>query len=833
MHQLLRATAFCGASLAALAAASAAAAQSAPSTAAGAISEIVVTARQRQENLKDVPAAISVLTSSTLRAAGVSRADDVVALTPGVSIVNSVSEQGDTQVNIRGMNGARDADPSFAFVLDGIQYVHQAAFNREFVDLKQIEVVKGPQGALYGRNATAGAIIVTTAKPTSQLTGLIDVSAGDYGNYTAKGLLSGPITDKVGATLSLDYRHQDGQYHNTLFTNQNDLDYYDGGNVNVRVFADLDSNTTLDFKGRYGMLQAGALNFNAAFALDSLATITGNPQFYQNVNHLTYVYQNNVPQTTRQSTGELSLKLDHDFGWAKLTAWTLFSDVHDDMLADGTSAAFGFFNTQPLCMSSTAALYAQGVTLPPPQYLAPTPGGSFFGPYTPTACDGYQYQRRNQTDESVQIRLTSRSDQRLRWMGGLYYVHIDRQVGVAMGLDSGGAPPRQLYVGAGHPYSTEQLAWDDFLSNSGAVFGQAQYDIAQGVEGSLALRFDSETRSDHNLVPKDAVTQYIMFEHTPGTPYTGGAPLNAGLDPLLNPAGISDKTKTFSQLQPKVGLRWTIDPSWTVYTDWGLGFKSGGFNNAGSKATIDAFINPARIAAGYQPVNVQDDYKKEVSSEVEVGAKARLFDGRVNLDLAAFHNDVSDMQFFEFIVGPFGLLRVVSNIDKVELAGGELGASWRATDHLTLSGSAAYTYSRIQKNSVRPETVGNKSPYTPDYTWNLAAQYDQPVGDQGLIFHGRLDVRGTGPTWFHVVQAQANPTIFGLGANFSKSQRAAYTTTDLRLGFELNRWTLTAFGTNIFNTKYVAEVIPAPEFGGSFVAPAEGSRFGLEGSYKF
>jgi iron complex outermembrane receptor protein len=164
MHNFIYKVAFCGVSLTALVAAASTEAQTLPAP-SDRIEEVVVTARQRTENVKNVPAAISVLTGSELRAAGVSRVEGVIALTPGVSMVNGAAEQGDTQVNIRGINSARDADPSFAYVVDGIQIANPAAFNRELTDLAQIEVVKGPQGATYGRNATAGAIIVTTNKP--------------------------------------------------------------------------------------------------------------------------------------------------------------------------------------------------------------------------------------------------------------------------------------------------------------------------------------------------------------------------------------------------------------------------------------------------------------------------------------------------------------------------------------------------------------------------------------------------------------------------------------------------------------------------------------------
>jgi iron complex outermembrane receptor protein len=846
MQALSKAAALGGVSCAAVLAATSALAQAANTpmaakdsggapTSAYAVEEVVVTARQRSENIKNVPASVSVLTAATLKAAGVERVENLVALTPGVSIVNGAAEQADTQVNIRGINSARDANPSFSYVVDGIQIANPAAFNRELTNLSQIEVVKGPQGAIYGRNASAGAIIVTTDKPTSTPGGNMQVSAGDYGSYTVKGTYSEPLSSNINLSVSADYRSTDGQYKNSLFTSQPALDSFQGGDANARLIYTIDKDSSLDFKFHYGQLTSGSINYNAVFELPGFAALTGVGTYYENANAHQFYYDNNVPNTSDQNSVDGSAKYEHDFGWAKLTAWGLASSIYEDLTADGTSASFGFFNTQPLCLSSVASLYNAGVKLPSPQALGPTPGASFFGPYTPTTCDGYQYQRRQQTDVSGEIRLASRSDQPLRWLSGVYFLHADKTVGVATGIDSGGAPPQSLYVPSGQPYATEQLLYDRFTTDVAAVFGQVQYDIKPNLEGAFALRFDSENVKDHNLVPTNAVTEYITFT---GPPYTGGAPLNPGLDPALNPAGVSDKSKDFTQLQPKVSLRWTASPDWSLYGDWGVGFKAGGFNNAGSEATINAFINPIRTAAGYAPVDISDEYKKEVSTQGEIGAKGRLFDGRLTLDAAVYDTQVQNMQFFEFFVGPFGLLRVVSNINQVSLDGAELGATFKATRYLTFSASGAYTYSRIDKNSVRPDTVGNQSPYTPEYTWNFAAQYDHPVLTD-MIFHSRVDVRGTGPTWFSDVQKQSEPTVFeasfgalGLG-NYAKTERDAFTTVDLRIGLERGNWTVTAFGTNILDKKYLNEIIPAPEFGGAFVAPAQGSRFGVQAGYKF
>ncbi len=274
----------------ALAAPGLACAQSDATPVQGQSQEIVVTARQRIESLKDVPAEVSVLTGKVVQAAGVARVEGIVNLIPGVSIVNGAAEQGDTQVNIRGINSARDAEPSFAFVLDGIQISDPSTFNREYSDLSQIEVVKGPQGAVYGRNAEAGAVIITTDKPTSVATASIAASAATYGLYTVKALISGPLTSTVKATLSADFRNNDGEFKNSLFPSQQNLDSYQGGNVNGRLIWTPNGTTSVDVKVRYGQLAGGSIDYNSIFELPSFASALGIPSFYQKPNDQKFIY---------------------------------------------------------------------------------------------------------------------------------------------------------------------------------------------------------------------------------------------------------------------------------------------------------------------------------------------------------------------------------------------------------------------------------------------------------------------------------------------------------------------------------------------------------------
>ncbi|MES2302236.1 MAG: TonB-dependent receptor plug domain-containing protein, partial [Pseudomonadota bacterium] len=171
---------------------------------------IIVTARRQNERLQDVPASISVLTATALQNTGATKAEDFAQLTPGVTIVTGTAEAGDTQINIRGINGARDAESSVALVVDGILKTNTAQLNQPQGTLTQVEILKGPQGALYGRNAAAGAIVLQTQKPTDTLTGGMRASYANEATYEATAHIAGPLGDNAGFVLSGYYFTTDG-----------------------------------------------------------------------------------------------------------------------------------------------------------------------------------------------------------------------------------------------------------------------------------------------------------------------------------------------------------------------------------------------------------------------------------------------------------------------------------------------------------------------------------------------------------------------------------------------------------------------------------------------
>lgn len=182
--------------------------------AANEAAEIIVTGTKRDEKLIEVPVAVQVFSEQTITQAGITRPQDFLALTPNVSFQTS-NHAGEFFVNIRGQTSVRQSEGAVAVVIDGVQLVTQNEFNGELFDVQQIEVLKGPQGALYGRNAAAGAIIINTKAPGDELEGQAMVTYGNWNTMKANASVGGAIIPgKLRFRISAAISDTDGPFTN-------------------------------------------------------------------------------------------------------------------------------------------------------------------------------------------------------------------------------------------------------------------------------------------------------------------------------------------------------------------------------------------------------------------------------------------------------------------------------------------------------------------------------------------------------------------------------------------------------------------------------------------
>jgi len=574
------------------------------------IEEIIVTARKRAESLQEVPIAITVFTEQTIERAGIQRPADFISLMPNVTIVDAANV-GDTQVSIRGIVSTRDAESTFAYVVDGILSTNPNSFNEELVDVQQIEVLKGPQGALYGRNAVAGAILVTTREPGETFEGKVSVGGGSDGLAKGALRLAGPLGDSVRGSVAASYREFDGVYSNIYENPGSAVDYIEDTTVRGRLIFEPNDQLTWDLRAGYSEVEGGAINFNAVFAIPAFNAIGTN--FFADVNEHDFRFTFNVPGENKQETTELAIKADYATDNGDWTFIASYNNLDEYLLSDGTSATFYGYELTPACQADRATLnsftrpdlfgdpVAPFLVLPPP----PPPENDFngiYGPYTPTSCDGYQYQERNQDDTSIEVRFTSPQDQAMRWIAGIYATEIDREVVVAYGADQGLGFLRQPYVDPTGPNPTDLLFWDDFETSVIAAFGELSFDIGDSSELSLALRWDQEDRKVSNKVPN---------VNASGLNINAQGPINPAFN--TNPGGIPDRSRTFDQLQPKVSWRWSASDSVNVYASWGIGFRSGGFNSIGSEDLLNFWFNSGFGGAGevvQAGLTIKDEYDK-------------------------------------------------------------------------------------------------------------------------------------------------------------------------------------------------------------------------------
>ena len=819
---------------------------------ASAIEEVVVTARKRDESMQEVPISITAFTEQTIEKAGIERPADFITMMPNVTIVDTANV-GDTQVSIRGIVSTRDAESTFAYVVDGVLSTNPNSFNEELVDVQQIEVLKGPQGALYGRNAVAGAVLVTTKEPGDEYSGQLQIGYGDPSEAKAAVRFSGGLTDNLRASVSASYRNGDGHFKNTFTGKTGEVDYHEDLTTRIRAIYEPSDSFRLDARVGHSEVEGGAINFNAGFAIPAFAAAFGAPNFDANVNEVPFRYVFNVPGENKQQTTDFALKADWSLSNIDVTGIVSYNNLDEYLLSDGTSATFYGYELTPQCQADRATLnnfpaafggagrtdlYGDFFN---PYGIFPNDGvndfSGVYGPYTPTSCDGFQYQERNQSDLSFELRLTSAQDQALRWIAGIYATEIDREVVVAYGADQGQGFLRTPYVGPSGPNPTDLLFWDDFETSVIAAFGEIAYDMSDSFEVSLAVRWDQEDRKVKNKVPNVSASG-LNINTLDGVTFLPG-PINPAY--VANPTGIPDRSRKFDQLQPKLTARLAASDNINIYASYGVGFRSGGFNSLGSADLLNFWFNTGFGGAGEAVgagLTISDEYEKEVSKNSELGIKTEFMDSRLRINAAVFNTDVEDNQFFEFFAGPFGILRVVTTIDEMYIRGFETDFTFVANDNVSIFGGYGHLDSKIEKNTNRPLSVGNPVPQAPEETYNLGMQFDLPVNDR-VSMYARFDWQHVGDMWFHTIQTEDVPNIwraFGFGpvsTNFSKSKRDAYETINARIGFEGESWTATLWARNLTDERYLEEVIPAPEFGGSFLHQSRGSSYGVDLKYRF
>ena len=497
-----------------------------PSLAQGMLEEVVVTARKRAETLEESPMSVRAFTSDQIESAGIETPRDFINLTPNVTLVET-QNAGNAFINVRGISQARNSEMSVAVLVDGVLMANPAQFTQQLVDVQQIEVLRGPQGALYGRNAIGGAITIVTRKPGDELEGKVELGADSGPGYTLKGAVSGPLNESGSLKFRVagSYVDTDGYIDNKYLNEE--ADPYEDLSLRGRLIWEPSDNFSADLRLSGSELDTQSLYFR----IDAEADDTDLP-----------VRVNNAGVNERD-VYNASLKLEWNWDFGSFTAITAYDDLEELLTGDQ-------FNFVPREESAINFL----------------PIGSIIRDLTgdPVA-DLSQTQYLESDAWSQEVRFISPAEERLRYIVGAYAISTDRYISTGNQVDRGNGvfrvykkPRVSLFVDPTDPSPQLSLLADEQDNFAWAVFGDIAYDFSDAFEASFSLRYDEDTRENTTLTEP-------LYDPTGGIGITFG----------------EKRKETWDAWQPKVTLRYKFTDDLTVYGGYSRGFRSGGFNQSG------------------------------------------------------------------------------------------------------------------------------------------------------------------------------------------------------------------------------------------------------------
>lgn len=496
------------------------------------IEKISVISRGRVESIQNVPDSVTAFSAETIEKSRITNFRDVANLTPNLSQLDNF-RPGLARITIRGLITPQVGDPPLAFVVDGVTAPDLEFINQDLVDIERIEVMRGAQGALYGRGAIGGAVIVTTKKPIEDFEGKIKGSVGNGNTYNLNAVVSGSLNDENTA-----YFRAGGYIKDTdgLIKNTYTGDYADPlkeQSVFSQLEFELSEDTSINLKGKYTSSEAGFAYYQGV-SDDTIEDFSINTS------------QNIINQDERD-VYELSAKLTQHYDLGKFEFVTAYSNSENEHFYDGDYSADATFIDED---------------------------GFFRAPF---GTEGL-YDIESLTLES---RFISQSDQTFRWSVSAFYQQRDRDTAVLFYDDFTDA---EILTRADFANDEPYLSIiDNNSSDAWALAGQFNYDINEQLELTGAMRYDHDTRESFDPTNKDATYAKKSFSQLQPK-VTLAYQMN---DDLLLYTGYSRGFRSGGFNEPADGISRTFDKE--ISDSYEVGFKTTLFNN---KVTLNgaAFI---------------------------------------------------------------------------------------------------------------------------------------------------------------------------------------------------------------------------------------------------
>ena len=687
-----------------------------------ALEEIVVTAQKRAQNLNDVGISVNAFSGDQMKDLGLNDTASIAANTPGFQVTDAAGT-GIPVYTIRGIgfdDFSVNSSSAVGVYVDEVAKPYPVMTAGLQFDMERIEVLKGPQGDLYGRNSTAGAINMVNNKPTEETGANISVDYGNYSYVKTEGFVNGALTDSLNARVSFTTTNRDEWQTNEIDGSKNgELDSHA-----VRAQFDIQASDDVSI---LTMFHYGKDKSQPQVAQSTLVTPAS--QYYAQLYNAYYAsYLSYYGLNTYTPNG-----------------------LEDFLVQNPNDAAAARWNTQPSMNAKTqGAAVTVNWDMESMSLTSITAYDKFERTYD-NDLDGMDttnlHVHSNDEIESIsqEIRLTSADDGDLTWVSGVYFSKDEVNLNSYLPIEEATAA---LPTFGG--FDTGSRGKQD--TETRGVFAHAEFQATDMLKLTGGVRYTWEERSidtcTYDPDGRTTGTFYPVIEYIFPLINTNGAtlpgqgdciniaadPANPGTTPpsVIFPGLYSDKIVT-EKITGKVGVDFTPNDDWLIYTSVGTGFKSGGFNSFAA-LTVDQ-LKP---------------YQEEEVLAYEIGFKGSLLENTMQLNGAVFKYDYRDKQVSDLAADPVGVfpaLTFLQNVDKSEVDGAELELQWLPFEGFSLRSAATYLDAKVTSDpdggfdgvtSAQVNTVGNKLPNSPRWSYSVLASYEFMVSD-GLNLRTSVD----------------------------------------------------------------------------------------------
>ncbi len=642
-----------------------------PVTAIAQLEEVIVTSQFREQNVQDVPITISTLGGEEMAKADIFDAGTIADNVPGMNYTEFAP--GQANISMRGINSADDGaglDNSVSVFLDGIYIGRGASINFDMFDLERVEILKGPQGTLFGRNAIGGAISVVTSKPTRENGGKLGLTVGNEGILRLQGMFNMAIGEDAGAKFVINHRQHDG--------------YVD----NVLLGTELQDENQTSMRGQFswsGEISDWLLSIDH---MEDDRTDMGRTPFADNAplsligaaNGITGPRQNASPYdgfSIREASG-ISLTGEFQCDSGTLTSITGYRTSETDWEMQSVGVGLG------------------AIGLPFDEVID-------------------KIQEKIDT-YSQEFRWSSNLDGNFNYTAGAYLFNEETYRPEQFQITAAGtyAPGFVQTAVGGQAIIGNEYTRTENDTNSWALYGQMEWTFNDQWSATLGARYTKDEK-DYTATAVDcggteASRAAAGFANFPECQGRGGSLSIVSETFQVTP---SDSWDDFS---PKATIQFQPNDSTMIFGSVTRGFKSGGFaGSQGVQALASAPVDP------------------ETATNFEIGLKTDLADNTLRLNATVFYTDLEDLQVVRFGPVPgstFGTFQT-TNIGTADISGAEIDFAWYPTDNFSLSGYYAYLDTEVNDLIIPTTAVptgfdasGRTLTRAPESTYNIVAKYE-------------------------------------------------------------------------------------------------------------